>query len=132
VAARTDHASLRDVGLWSNPLLLWGLVFEIAFTGLLIYVPVFNRIVGTAPLPWYVLVLISPFPVIVWGIDELSRARRRRSRPAVPAAGGAHAQLRGAGRGAVTAGSRPAHGRTTMVWRENVPFGGRSGDERLF
>ena len=31
-AARTDRASLRDVGVFTNPLLLWGIAFELAFT----------------------------------------------------------------------------------------------------
>jgi calcium-translocating P-type ATPase len=106
VAARTDHASLRQVGLWSNPLLLWGLVFEVAFTALLIYVPVFNRIVGTAPLPWFVLALILPFPVIVWGVDELNRASGRRSR-AAPAPGGGDRALRRTSPSKPPAGSPP-------------------------
>ena len=38
-AARTDRASLFSVGLWSNPLLLWGIAFELAFTAAVIYVP---------------------------------------------------------------------------------------------
>lgn len=33
-AARTEHASLRHVGVTSNPLLLWGLLFEIVFATL--------------------------------------------------------------------------------------------------
>jgi calcium-translocating P-type ATPase len=82
LAARTDLASLRDVGFWSNPLLLWGIAFEIAFTAMLVYLPVFNRLVGTAPLPWDVVTLLVPFPVIVWGVDEWRRARRRTARPA--------------------------------------------------
>lgn len=28
-AARTDRASLFTIGLWSNPLLLWGIAFEL-------------------------------------------------------------------------------------------------------
>ena len=31
-AARTERASLREVGVFSNPLLLWGIAFELAFT----------------------------------------------------------------------------------------------------
>ena len=39
-AARTEHASLRSVGVFSNRLLLWGIAFEIVFAAALIYVPV--------------------------------------------------------------------------------------------
>ncbi len=38
-AARTDRASLRTIGVFSNPLLLWGIAFELAFAAALIYLP---------------------------------------------------------------------------------------------
>jgi magnesium-transporting ATPase (P-type) len=91
-AARTDRASLRSIGVFSNRLLLWGIAFELALAALLIYVPVFQDLLGTAALPWNYLLLVVPFPFIVWGADELRRwlARRRepepasRPRPALP------------------------------------------------
>ena len=78
-AARTDRASLFSIGLLSNPLLLWGIAFELIFTGAVIYAPPLQGIFGTAPLGPAQLAVIAPFPVIVWGADELARwARRRR------------------------------------------------------
>lgn len=71
-AARTEHARLRDIGLWSNPLLLWGIAFELAFLALLLYVPPIAAVFGTAPLSWELLLLL-PFPLIVWGVDALVR-----------------------------------------------------------
>ena len=79
-AARTDHASLRRVGVFSNPLLLWGILFELAFTASLVYVPPLQGLFGTTALPWDVIVLITTFPVVVWGADELRRWIRRRRR----------------------------------------------------
>ena len=38
-AARTERASLRSIGVFSNPLLLWGVAFELVLTAVLIYVP---------------------------------------------------------------------------------------------
>ncbi len=78
-AARTDRASLRQVGLFTNPLLLWGIAFELVFTTSLVYVPPLQTLFGTTALPWDVVVLIATFPVIVWGTDELRRwvVRRR-------------------------------------------------------
>lgn len=38
-AARIDRASLFTVGLRSNPLLLWGIAFELVFTAAVIYLP---------------------------------------------------------------------------------------------
>jgi len=79
-ASRTERASLRAVGFASNPLLLVGIAFEIAFTLALVYVPFLQEVFGTAGLPWEALAFVVPFPFIVWGADELRRARLRRSR----------------------------------------------------
>jgi len=49
-AARTDHASLFTIGLWTNPLLLWGIAFELIFTAAVIYAPPLQHIFGTAAL----------------------------------------------------------------------------------
>lgn len=61
-AARTEHASLRSIGVFSNRLLLWGIAFELALAAVLIYVPVFQDLFGTAALPLKDLVLVAPFP----------------------------------------------------------------------
>jgi magnesium-transporting ATPase (P-type) len=78
-AARTERASLRSIGVFSNPLLIWGIAFELALTGVLIYVPVFQDLLGTAALPAKDLFLVLPFPFIVWGADEVRRWVARRS-----------------------------------------------------
>ena len=77
MAARTERASLLSIGLLTNPMLLWGIAFELAFTAALIYLPIANDIMRTAPLPWTTLLLLLPFPLVVWGVDELWRARLR-------------------------------------------------------
>ncbi|TYB43928.1 cation-translocating P-type ATPase [Actinomadura chibensis] len=79
MAARTDHASLRQVGLTTNPLLLAGIGFEVLFAAALIYLPPLQNLLGTAALPWDVLAIIAAFPIIVWAADELRRRRRRAS-----------------------------------------------------
>jgi magnesium-transporting ATPase (P-type) len=78
LAARTERASLRSIGFFSNPLLLWGIASEIAFAAALIYVPPLQRLFGTAALRATDVVLLLTFPVVVWGADELRRARLRR------------------------------------------------------
>ena len=85
-AARTERASLRSIGVFSNRLLLRGIAFELALAAVLIYVPVFQDLLGTAALPWNYLLVVLPFPFIVWGADEMRRwlARRRRPSPASP------------------------------------------------
>jgi magnesium-transporting ATPase (P-type) len=76
-AARTDRASLFTVGVLSNRFLLWGIAFELAFTAAVIYAPPLQHIFGTAALSPAQLAIIAPFPIIVWGVDELVRRFRR-------------------------------------------------------
>jgi magnesium-transporting ATPase (P-type) len=80
-ASRTESASLRAVGLLSNPLLLGGIAFELAFAAALVYLPPLQQLFGTTTLPPSALAIIVPFPFIVWGVDELRRLRRRRRLP---------------------------------------------------
>jgi calcium-translocating P-type ATPase len=77
MASRTEYASLRSVGLFTNPLLLWGILFEVAVAAAVIYLPPLQPIFHTAPLGPVELAILVPFPLIVWGVDELRRARRR-------------------------------------------------------
>jgi magnesium-transporting ATPase (P-type) len=81
-AARTERASLRSIGVLSNPLLLWGIAFELALAALLIYAPPFQSLLGTAALEPHMLLFVAPFPFVVWGADELRRwvVRRRAAR----------------------------------------------------
>ncbi|GAA1987448.1 cation-transporting P-type ATPase [Catenulispora subtropica] len=80
-AARTDHASLRSVGVFTNRLLLVGVGVALGFAALLVYLPAAHSVFGTAALGPAELATVAPFPVIVWGADEIRRAvRRRRAR----------------------------------------------------
>lgn len=78
IAARTDHAALRDIGFFSNPLLLAGIAFELVFTAALVYAPSLQNLFGTAALPLDVILLLAAFPPLVWGTDEIRRWARRR------------------------------------------------------
>jgi len=77
-AARTEHASLRAVGVFSNPLLLWGIAFELALAAAIVYLPPLQDLLGTAALSPAMVAITLPFPVIVWGADELRRWLIRR------------------------------------------------------
>ena len=77
-AARTDRASLRSVGVFSNRLLLWGIAFELLLAAVLIYMPLFQSLLATAALSPVELLFALPFPFIVWGADELRRYLIRR------------------------------------------------------
>jgi calcium-translocating P-type ATPase len=77
-AARTSTASLRQIGAFSNPLLLYGIAFELLFAAALIYLPPLQDLFGTAPLSPVHLAILLPFPFLVWGSDELRRWWLRR------------------------------------------------------
>jgi calcium-translocating P-type ATPase len=76
LAARTERRSLREVGLTTNRLLLWGIAFELAFAAAVVTTPLAAPL-GMALPSWDALLLLVPFPAIVWGADELWRGRLR-------------------------------------------------------
>jgi calcium-translocating P-type ATPase len=76
-AARTQYASLRAIGPLSNQLLLWGIGFELAVSAAVVTVPGLQQVFGTVLPPAGQLAPLIVFPVIVWGADELWRARLR-------------------------------------------------------
>ena len=76
--------------MFTNRLLLWGIAFELVFAAAVIYLPPLQALFGTAALGPAELALLLPFPVVVWGADELRRAwlrarRRDRATPRAPA-----------------------------------------------
>ena len=77
-AARTERASLRSVGVFTNRMLIWGIAFELLLTAALIYLPPLQAVLGTASLPLDDIALVLPFPFIVWGADEARKWIQRR------------------------------------------------------
>jgi len=78
-AVRTRRASLWSIGVFSNRYLLLGIAAELALAALFIYAPPLQSLLGTAGLPARDLVLLAPYPLIVWGADELRRWLVRRN-----------------------------------------------------
>ncbi len=82
-ATRTTYSSMREVGFLSNPNLLRGIAFAIAFAAAIIYLPPAQQIFHTSPLPLGYIGILIGFAPVVWGSDELWRWHvRRRSQPA--------------------------------------------------
>ncbi len=85
VAARAGRPPARkpdgEIGLFSNPLLFWGIAFEPVFAAALVYLPPLQDIFGTASLDGRYLLILAAFPFIVWGSDELRRWLLRRREP---------------------------------------------------
>ena len=93
-AVGTSRASLRQIGVFSNPHLLRGVAFALVFAAAIMYPPPLQSIFHTAARGPGELIVLACFPVIVWGSDELWRWRARRLgrvtvRHAEPAAAGA-------------------------------------------
>jgi calcium-translocating P-type ATPase len=72
-AVRTQRASLWSVGVFSNRYLLGGIAAEIALAALFVYLPPCQSILGTEPVRPADLLVLLPFPFIVWGADELRK-----------------------------------------------------------
>ena len=89
-AARTERASLRSIGVFTNRLLLWGIAFELVLAALFIYTPPFQSLLGTAALDPGHAAVRRPVPV--------HRLGRRRAAPLPPPPQG-----------------RPAHGQSAAV-----------------
>jgi calcium-translocating P-type ATPase len=84
-AARTERASLRSVGVFTNPLLLWGIAFELAVAAAVVGLPPLQTAFGTAVPDPSALALLIPLPLVVWGADETHRyLLRRHARAASP------------------------------------------------
>jgi magnesium-transporting ATPase (P-type) len=80
-AVRTQRASLRSVGVFTNRYLLAGIAAEILLAAVFVYVPPMQALLGTAPLPVSDLALLLAYPVIVWGADEFMRYLLRKRAP---------------------------------------------------
>lgn len=76
-AARTERVSLLRVGLYSNRLLLWGILCELALAALIVWAPPLRAVFLTAPPPLESLIFLAPSPLVVWGADEIYRWRMR-------------------------------------------------------
>jgi len=51
-ACRSERHSAFKIGFFNNKLILWGIVFELVFASVLIYVPFFQDIFNTTALGW--------------------------------------------------------------------------------
>jgi hypothetical protein len=76
--------SLLRAGPFGNRLLLGAIAVELALAGAVAFVPFLHQVFGTAAPTPSQLVIVAPFPFVVWGADELRRAlvRRISGRPA--------------------------------------------------
>jgi magnesium-transporting ATPase (P-type) len=79
-ACRTERASVFHVGFFSNRMVFAGIAFELVFAALLIYVPFFQKIFGTAPVGWEAWLVLFAFTPFVFVVEEGRKAIVRRIR----------------------------------------------------
>lgn len=77
-ACRTNRVSVFTVGFWSNRWLLWGILFEVVLTVLIVYVPPLQKIFATAGLGWHQWAVLVTFAPIMFLSDELRKMFSRR------------------------------------------------------
>jgi len=83
-AQRSEASSIFGAGgrgLWRNRLLWVGIAVELALAALIIYVPAFQGVVGTAAFPlWYWVPLLACVPLLVLADEARKAIARRRAR----------------------------------------------------
>jgi len=73
LACRTEGESVFKIGIFTNPLVLWGILVEIIISALIIYLPIGNRIYSTHPIPLGTWLTLIPFALLIFLADELRK-----------------------------------------------------------
>jgi magnesium-transporting ATPase (P-type) len=77
-AQRTEINSIRTASFFGNPMIWWGIATEVSLLLLIVYLPFFQRIFGTAAFAWQNwLILITFIPALLL-IDEVRKWMLRR------------------------------------------------------
>jgi P-type Ca2+ transporter type 2C len=77
-ACRTERASVFQVGFFSNRLVFAGIAFELVFAAMLIYIPLFQGVFGTAPVSLEGWLILFAFTPLVFACEEGRKAIVRR------------------------------------------------------
>lgn len=72
-ACRSDKISVFKIGFFNNKLILWGIVFELIFTAVVIYVPFFQKIFNTIALGWKDWGILFVFMILIFMLEELRK-----------------------------------------------------------
>jgi sodium/potassium-transporting ATPase subunit alpha len=84
-ACRSDRLSILQIGLFTNPLILWGIAIELILLALIAYTPVGNEIFDTSPLPLWVFGPLALGAVLLLLVEEARKLlanRLHRKQPA--------------------------------------------------
>lgn len=81
-ACRSDRLSAAGLGWFGNPLILWGIVLELALLATITYSPLANTVFGTSPLPLWIFGPLVAGALFLYFSEEVRKriAARLRSR----------------------------------------------------
>jgi len=71
--SRSFRESVLSIGIFSNKLLLIGILFEIALQLFIVYHPVGNSIFSTYPIPLIVWLVLIPFSLALFALEEMRK-----------------------------------------------------------
>jgi sodium/potassium-transporting ATPase subunit alpha len=77
-ACKTQNESVFKIGVFSNSLILWGIVIEIILSAFIIYHPWGNKIFSTAPIPFTIWLILIPFGLLLFFAEEIKKLVMRR------------------------------------------------------
>jgi len=77
-ACKTQNESVFKIGVFSNSLILWGIVIEIILSAFIIYHPWGNKIFSTAPIPFTTWLVLIPFVLVLFFAEEIKKLVMRR------------------------------------------------------
>jgi magnesium-transporting ATPase (P-type) len=74
---RDPVRSAFSLGFASNPLILWGIAFELALLAAIVYTPWGQYLVGTTGLPPEVWLYMLPFAAAMFALEEARKLYQR-------------------------------------------------------
>jgi len=72
-ACRTQSDSVFKGGIFSNKIILWGILVEIILSAFIIYHPWGNKIFSSAPIPFTTWLILIPFALLLFSAEELRK-----------------------------------------------------------
>jgi magnesium-transporting ATPase (P-type) len=77
---RSEERSPFELGLFSNRLILWGILFELLFTAALVYIPQLQSIFSTTALTLADWGILFGFMLVIFFLEEARKRLRSKRR----------------------------------------------------
>ena len=76
-ACRSERLSMRELGWFDNPLLLWGIGSEVTLLAFFIYTPWGNTLLATSPFPLWMWAVLALGALLLLGAEEVRKLLTR-------------------------------------------------------